>query len=283
MDNKIIGVIKSGLIGISVVFLYNLFILAFVYKYSTGRELYNFFLFWTLPSFLVGVFIKIIFSNEERNLIKSYAFSYLITASIMTISSYIYWTFTGHGQFKEFTLYGLISINLIILSVYIVTFVIYFVYELTQLERLNRKLLNYTSIKKFINIDKNVTGIFMSLYCILIIFIPIANDSPSFFSFDSEDFMYIIDLKYGFLLMILLFIGSISVLVLSIQGIKSKNIILNTRGILIAATAELLSSFIIIISVIFIYPELSITIWPFIHLSFGIIGYLDVLLFKKFY
>ncbi len=283
MDNKIIGIIKSGFIGISAVFLYNLFILAFVYKYSTGREIYNFFLFWVLPSFLVGVFIKIIFSNQERNLIKTYVISYLITVSIMTISSYLYWTFTGHGQFGEFTLYGLISINLIILSVYMVTFAIYFVYELSQLNHLNKTLLNYNSIKKFINIDKIVAGIFMSLYCILVIFLPIAKDSPSFFSFDAEDFMHIIDLKYGFLLMILLFVGSISVLVLSIQGIKSKNIILNSRGILIAATAELLSSFIIIISVIFIYPELSITIWPFIHLSFGIIGYLDTLLFKKFY
>ncbi len=283
--------LKSGLIGISIGFLYNLFILTVLNILGTSptsSEMYNLFLYWTFPSFIVGCSINIVFAVDDRSLVKSYIISYIVTAIIITIFTTIFWRYTGDSQFIESILIAVIANNLLILSGYLITAAVYYVYELAQLHKLNKKLENNAHLNKLVTFDKIATGIIVPIICIFATLMPVATSGDGFFSFLGFEFstlegemvsLYLLELSYGIIIALIILISSIATFVLSILGVISKNVILNIIGITILALAMIISFIFIMISSSNIDPNLSLTIWPWMQLLFGLASLGDAYLF----
>ncbi len=284
--------IKSGLIGISAGFLFNLLILSILNALGTtptSNEMYNLFLYWTFPSFIIGCSISIIFANDERNLIKSYIISYIITTIIISISTFIFWRYTGDSQFRGLILISVISNNLLILSGYFISAAVYYIYELTQLDRLNKKLSDKKPLDKLVTFDKVATGTIVPIMCIFAAFMPIATSGDDFFSFLGIEFtmiegamvsLHLVELSFGNIIVIIILQSSIITFILSILGVIRKNVILNIIGITILALAMIISFIFIMISSRNIDPNLSLTIWPWIQLLFSLASLGDAYLFS---
>ncbi len=274
--------VKSGLIGISIGFLINLLILSILNILGTtptSNEMYNLFLYWTFPTFITGCSINIIFANDERSLIKSYIISYIITTIIISISTFIFWRYTGDSQFRESILISVISNNMLILSGYFITAAVYYVYELTQLDKLNKKLSDKKPLNKLVTFDKVATGTIVPIICIFSALMPIATSGNGLFSFLGIEFtsvegemisLSLHELSFGNIIVIIILLSSIITFILSILGVISKNVILNIIGITIIAVAMIISFVFIMISSRNIDPNLSLTIWPWIQLIFGL-------------
>lgn len=287
MNIRLSNVLKSGLLSVSISFILNLIILAFIDKSVDGinsMDMYYMLVLWSVSAFLLGVSINIIFNIEQLNFLNRFIISCNVSTAIVICSAFIFFMNFEGGFYSEMAIFGSISMGLIVFFLYIASFGIYYIYELSQLDNINRKLLNNdTSVKRLANLDKIITALFMSGYAIIIGLLPIATDSKNILDTWDSIQINILELKFGFLVIILLVASSLSVIVLSIIGFIRKNVTFNILGILIAALVELLVSIIIIISVILLYPDFKLTVWPFITIIFGIAGIGDALLFKKHY
>lgn len=132
------------------------------------------------------------------------------------------------------------------------------------------------------SLDRFVTGIVMIIISIVILAVPIATDG-SYFTMFSENSLYISELEHASLIMILLFTGAGSMLVLTSLGMLYDKTVFNVIGVIICSTTLAISSILIFISPEVYSLNYNFSFWTILLALLSLAGFGDAFLFKKYY